>query len=64
MGRPSFFAYPFGVVEPEAEELVAELFPVTAVTRPGITDLRKGTRQMPRLTVTMDAPLEKLLKRT
>ena len=64
VGRPSFFAYPFGVVEPEAEELVAELFPVTAVTRPGITDLRKGTRQMPRLTVTMDAPLEKLLKRT
>ena len=54
-------AYPFGVVEPEAEELVAELFPVTAVTRPGITDLRKGTRQMPRLTVTMDAPLEKLI---
>ena len=65
VGRPTFFAYPFGVVEmPEAEELVAELFLVTAVTRPGITDLRKGTRQMLRLTVTMDTPLEKLLQRT
>ena len=64
VGRPTFFAYPFGVVEPEAEDLIGELFPVTAVTRPGITDLRKGTRQMLRLTVTMDTPLEKLLKRT
>ncbi len=63
VGRPTFFAYPFGVVEPEAEDLIGELFPVTAITRPGVTDLRKGTRQMPRLTVTMDKSLETLLKK-
>ena len=61
VGRPTFFAYPFGVTEPEAEELVEELFPVTVVTRTGVADLRKGTRQMPRLTVTMDKPLKTLL---
>lgn len=59
---PAFFAYPFGIVEPEAEALVTELFPVTAVTKAGTADLRKGLRQMPRLTVTMDTPLESLMR--
>ena len=63
VGQPSLFAYPFGITEPEAEELIGELFPVTVITRSGVADLRKGTRQMPRLTVTMDTPLEKLLKK-
>lgn len=63
VGRPTFFAYPFGIVEPDAEDLIGELFPVTVVTRPGVADRRKGLRQMPRLTVTMDKPLAALLKK-
>lgn len=63
VGRPTFFAYPFGITEPEAESLLEELFPVTVVTRSGIADLRKGCRQMPRLTVTMEKKLSSLLKK-
>ena len=63
VGRPSLFAYPFGITEPEAEELIGELFPVTVVTRPAVADLRKGTGPMPRLTVTMGRSLKTLLKK-
>ena len=61
VGQPTLFAYPFGITEPEAEPLIEELFPVTVITRPGVADLRKGFRQMPRLTVTMDKKLSVLL---
>lgn len=59
---PVFFAYPFGIKEPDAQELIDTLFPVTAVTAPGTADLALGLRDLPRWTVTMDTPLKKLLK--
>lgn len=58
----TFFAYPFGVTEPDAEELLNELFPVTVVTKGGVADLRKGLHQMPRWTVTMNKELSTILE--
>ena len=58
----TFFAYPFGITEPDAEAFVHELFPVTAVTRHGTADLGKGLHELPRMTVTMDRELEDILK--
>ena len=63
VGQPvTFFAYPFGITEPDAEAFVHELFPVTAVTRHGTADLGKGLHELPRMTVTMDRELEDILK--
>ncbi len=59
---PVFFAYPFGVKEPDAEELVNRLFPVTAVTKPKIADLKRGFHDLPRITVTMNRELSGVLK--
>lgn len=62
LGKPPvFFAYPFGIREPDAQPLVDELFPVTAVTSPGTADLDLGLRDLPRWTITMDTDLSKLL---
>ena len=62
VGQPvTFFAYPFGITEPDAEAFVHELFPVTAVTKNGTADLGKGLHELPRMTVTMDRELEDLL---
>ena len=63
VGQPvTFFAYPFGITEPDAEAFVHELFPVTAVTSHGTADLGKGLHELPRMTVTMDRELEDILK--
>ena len=63
VGQPvTFFAYPFGITEPDAEAFVQELFPVTAVTRHGTADWGKGLHELPRMTVTMDRELEDILK--
>ena len=59
---PVFFAYPFGLKEPDAEELVNRLFPVTAVTKPKIADLKRGLHGLPRITVTMSRELSTVLK--
>jgi len=59
---PAFFAYPFGLKEPDAEELVNRLFPVTAVTKPKIADLKRGLHDLPRITVTMKRELSSVLK--
>lgn len=59
---PAFFAYPFGIKEPEADELIHQLFSVTAVTTNGIGDLRNGLYDLPRMTVTMEKPLDTLLE--
>lgn len=59
---PAFFAYPFGLKEPDAEELVNRLFPVTAVTKPKIADLKRGLHDLPRITVTMNRELSSVLK--
>lgn len=59
---PTFFAYPFGIKEPEAEELIHQLFSVTAVTKNGVADLREGLYDLPRMTVTMEKPLDTLLE--
>lgn len=61
VGEVTFFAYPFGVTEPDAEDLINELFPVTVVTKNGTADLRKGLHQMPRMTVTMNKELDTIL---
>ncbi len=59
---PVFFAYPFGIKEAEADELIHQLFSVTAVTQNGVGDLRKGLYDLPRMTVTMEKSLESLLE--
>ena len=55
---PSYFAYPFGKTDPDADAYLEALFPVTAVTGPGkhAADLSKGLHQLPRFTVTMERP--------
>ena len=61
---PSFFAYPFGKTDPDADAYLKSLFPVTVVTGPGkyAADLSKGLWQLPRFTVTMKAEPKTLLK--
>lgn len=63
---PTYFAYPFGKTDPDADAYLKSLFPVTAVTGPGKkpADLSKGLQQLPRFTVTMEKPLAELLKNT
>lgn len=58
----TFFAYPFGIREPDAEALIEELFPVTVVTLSGTADLSAGTKNMPRWTVTMNTHLSSILE--
>ena len=58
---PTFFAYPFGLTEPDADELIQELFPVTAVTLPRTADLTDGLYDLPRYTVTMSKSLDSIL---
>ena len=58
---PVFFAYPFGAVEPEAQKLIDDLFPVSVTIQPGIADLYLGTARMPRNNVSMDTDLNQLL---
>lgn len=58
---PTFFAYPFGLTEPDADGLIRELFPVTAVTLPKTADLSGGLYDLPRYTVTMNKTPENIL---
>ena len=58
---PTFFAYPFGLTEPDADPLIRELFPVTVVTLPRTADLTDGLYDLPRYTVTMNKSLESIL---
>lgn len=58
----TFFAYPFGVSEPDAKELIDSLFPITVLTTNGTANLTKGLHDMPRYTVTMRTNLKRLLK--
>lgn len=58
---PAFFAYPFGLTEPDADGLIQELFPVTAVTTPKTADLSGGLYNLPRYTVTMGKSLDSIL---
>jgi peptidoglycan/xylan/chitin deacetylase (PgdA/CDA1 family) len=58
---PTFFAYPFGLTEPDADGLIRELFPVTAVTLPKTADLTGGLYALPRHTVTMNKSLDSIL---
>ena len=58
---PTFFAYPFGLTEPDADELIRELFPVTAVTLPKTANLTGGLYDLPRHTVTMNKSLDSIL---
>ncbi len=63
LGREAnFFAYPYGLIEPDAEPLINELFPVTFITLNGTHSLDDGLRQMERMTVTMQTPLWRVLR--
>jgi biofilm PGA synthesis lipoprotein PgaB len=57
----TFFAYPFGIREPDAEALIQELFPVTVVTAKGTADLSAGTKYLTRWTVTINTDLASIL---
>lgn len=61
---PTYFAYPFGKTDPDADAYLKTLFPVTAVTGPGkrSANLSKGLQQLPRYTVTMQRPPSAFLK--
>lgn len=62
LGHPvEFFAYPYGLVEPDAEPLIEELFPLTLITLKGTNSLDDGLRHLHRYTVTMDTPLSRFL---
>ena len=61
IGDDTFFSYPYGMTEPDAEPLLETLSPVTLTTNPGIADLQKGHRKLPRLAVNMDIALDGLL---
>lgn len=60
---PTYFAYPYGKTDPDADAFLRSLFPVTAVTGPGkyAADLSKGLQGLPRFTVTMKAGPEAFL---
>ncbi len=58
---PTFFAYPFGRNDPDADALIQELFPVTASTHPRTADLAGGLRDLPRYSVTMKDSAARLL---
>lgn len=58
---PVFFAYPYGITEPDAEAFIQELFPVTVITKPTGTifrtaDLSLGLHNLPRFNITMENP--------
>lgn len=57
----TFFAYPFGIREPDAEPLIDKLFPVTVITRTGDADLSNGPKNMTRWTVSMNTNLAAIL---
>lgn len=59
---PAFFAYPFGLTEPDADGLIRDLFPVTAVTLTGTAELSDGLYGLHRYTVTMDRTLKSILQ--
>lgn len=61
---PTFFAYPFGKTDPDADAYLEALFPLTVVTGPGTrsANLSKGLHQLPRFTVTMQHPPADFLK--
>ena len=59
---PVFFAYPFGLTEPDADGLIRDLFPVTAVTLTGTAELSDGLYGLHRYTVTMDRTLKSILQ--
>lgn len=59
--KVTFFAYPYGIVEPDAQPLVDSLFPVTVVTKKGTADLTDGLQNLPRWTVTMKTKLSRIL---
>ena len=54
---PTFFAYPFGKTDPDADAFLRELFPLSVVTGPGkyASDLSGGLHALPRFTITMKA---------
>ena len=62
---PTYFAYPFGKTDPDADACLKALFPVTVITGPGkkSADLSKGLQQLPRFTVTMQKTPAELLKK-
>ena len=63
---PTYFAYPFGKTDPDADAFLKTLFPVTVVTGPGkrAANLSTGLQQLPRFTVTMEKSPAELLKNT
>ena len=59
--KVTFFAYPYGVVESDAQPLIDALFPVTVGTKKGTADLTDGLQNLPRWTVTMKTKLSRIL---
>ena len=61
---PVFFAYPYGVVEPDAEEYLRQNFQMTFITGGKTADISKTMYRLPRISVTMETELKDLLPHT
>lgn len=61
---PTYFAYPYGQTDPDADAFLEDLFPVTVVTGKGksAADLSGGLCGLPRYTITMEKGPEAFLK--
>lgn len=61
---PTYFAYPFGKTDPDADAYLKNLFPLTVITGPGKqpANLSKGLQKLPRYTVTMEKAPSDLLQ--
>lgn len=60
---PTYFAYPYGKTDPDADAFLNALFPMTVVTGTGKTaDLSKGLQGLPRFSVNMNVKPEQFLK--
>lgn len=61
----NYFSYPFGAYDSWMEQiLTSENVAVTTLTNPGVADLGKGLRRLPRYRITMEQPLSGLLRQS
>ena len=60
--RVTYLAYPYGLVDPWAEDFIHEHFALTVTTHSAIADLDPGLYGLDRLTVSMEHPVVVYLK--
>ena len=58
---PSCFAYPYGATDEDLKDYIDNLFPVTLTTERAVASYGGGLHDLPRITVTMETELAKVL---